>query len=399
MCAAINALVLGVAYIPTLGGLFAQKDPAASIVRIAAGLNLANETNENIGGATPSVALFDANGQRIGLKLGGNNRINEGNFADIKVSPLRKGNNIAPEYISVVAGGTDSLCVEYIALTPPSGEYWVFYGDNAKNCGAQWYHSHGEVKTSGQPYYPACFWITKPDSSGKKANPAFPEGVGIHITDFAPDDGKNEEYQNNLDTACKSDPRFKLYDTLKAIDCLPVFDPPLESNMNGSDKDLNALKTPGKVNCSPGPGQLGTAAQWMDLTGTIPNDVPLKRKRYSSENSSLRSSPTTERKREGFQCDFDGHLVISDIDAHSAKDLCMSNTSSGPGFVSTSEGLYCDMCTHELWPVCHDKVSAACFDLATQTMRLALGNQARDENSGRIVPEKTFPQDKVQHWK
>jgi hypothetical protein len=335
--ASLNGIVLGIGFVPILLQMFSKQDPGQSIVRVNAGLNLPNETNVNSGGATPSIALFDGNGNRIGIHLGSDTPIGAGQYADLKVPPINKGNDVPPEYISIVAGGSDSICVDYIALTPPSGEYWVFYGDNAVSCGAPWYHSHTEIKTGGDPFYPSYFWITRPDKSGKKANPAFPQGVGIHITDFTSDPGKIRQYQDNPDTVCKSDPRFKLYDKLEVIDCIPTFDPILQYNSDGSDQDLNALNTPGKVHCDLGPGQTGTAAQWLQLTKFIPDFISVKRKRYPSDIGFLRSRGMTERKREEPQCDFDGHLVISDIDAHSAKDLCMSNTSSGPDFVSTNE--------------------------------------------------------------
>ena len=93
----------------------------------------------------------------------------------------------------------------------------------------------------------------------------------------------------------------------------------------------------------------------------------------------------------------DHHVVISDIDSHSAKELCENHTSVGPDFVSTKEGLYCDMCAHELWHVCSASVSKGCFDMTSRTMRPGGGIQGRDEASERVVPEKSY--EKTTHWK
>ncbi len=43
------------------------------------------------------------------------------------------------------------------------------------------------------------------------------------------------------------------------------------------------------------------------------------------------------------------HVVVRDLDAHSALELCESHSSVGPDFVSAKEGVYCDMCTHGIW--------------------------------------------------
>lgn len=98
-------------------------------------------------------------------------------------------------------------------------------------------------------------------------------------------------------------------------------------------------------------------------------------------------------------------IVISDRDVHSASELCNSRMSAGPDFVSTKEGLYCDMCTGELWPVCSSAITQGCFDVSTKTMRSGNGtttdsgtqHQPRDEITGRAIPEKEHRE--VLHWK
>lgn len=92
----------------------------------------------------------------------------------------------------------------------------------------------------------------------------------------------------------------------------------------------------------------------------------------------------------------ENHVVISSLDQHTATELCQSATSIGPDFVSTKENLYCDMCKHELWPVCSTTITAACFDLSSNTVLAGTGVQGRNESRGREVPSKSY--DKVTNW-
>ncbi|KAL7941110.1 hypothetical protein V8C42DRAFT_348974 [Trichoderma barbatum] len=67
----------------------------------------------------------------------------------------------------------------------------------------------------------------------------------------------------------------------------------------------------------------------------------------------------------------DSRLVISSIESHNATQLCLSETSRGPDFVSTAEGVFCDMATRELMPLCSQGIEENCFhtDSGTQLLR------------------------------
>lgn len=81
-------------------------------------------------------------------------------------------------------------------------------------------------------------------------------------------------------------------------------------------------------------------------------------------------NPAKKRKqRRQVNQAYQNQLVVSNIDSHSAQELCESDTSSGPDFVSTSEGLFCDMSEKQLWPLCSGVVTASCFDTTTNTIR------------------------------
>ncbi|KAL3476680.1 hypothetical protein BJX99DRAFT_246700 [Aspergillus californicus] len=84
-------------------------------------------------------------------------------------------------------------------------------------------------------------------------------------------------------------------------------------------------------------------------------------------------------------------LVLSDSTWHSATDLCDSETSMGPDFVHTSEGIFCDMGAKVKYPFCDAETTSACFDLDQQRV---IGNstlQGRDDA--------TSPYTKVRDWR
>ncbi|KAK4184261.1 hypothetical protein QBC35DRAFT_535110 [Podospora australis] len=69
----------------------------------------------------------------------------------------------------------------------------------------------------------------------------------------------------------------------------------------------------------------------------------------------------------------DPRLVASNSDAHSSVELCESETSLGPDFISLAEGLYCNMETSELLPLCVEGRSETedCFHLDTAVVMAA----------------------------
>ncbi|KAJ4326676.1 hypothetical protein N0V84_002902 [Fusarium piperis] len=74
-------------------------------------------------------------------------------------------------------------------------------------------------------------------------------------------------------------------------------------------------------------------------------------------------------------------VVVSEKAGYNTTELCTSETSWGPDFVSLDEGLYCDMDSRELLLVCHDdKDVVPCFD--AKTMKIEYGDKVeRDASS------------------
>nr|XP_036575951.1 uncharacterized protein CTRU02_14088 [Colletotrichum truncatum]KAF6782607.1 hypothetical protein CTRU02_14088 [Colletotrichum truncatum] len=59
----------------------------------------------------------------------------------------------------------------------------------------------------------------------------------------------------------------------------------------------------------------------------------------------------------------DPRLIISSIPSHNATELCLSETSRGPDLVSLEEGVYCNMETRELLPLCGGDIITDCYDV------------------------------------
>ncbi|KAK4206570.1 hypothetical protein QBC37DRAFT_380961 [Rhypophila decipiens] len=81
------------------------------------------------------------------------------------------------------------------------------------------------------------------------------------------------------------------------------------------------------------------------------------------------------KKRAAAAKEPDSRLVVSDRPGHSAVKLCDSDTSWGPSFVSLAEGMFCNMETRELLPLCVGELTEGCFDV--ENAKAASGQRAR----------------------
>ncbi|KAI1957327.1 hypothetical protein LOZ58_005695 [Ophidiomyces ophidiicola] len=404
---ALNAIVLGITGISLipLGQYFFPKPVAQSvIVAITAGAPQLREEDKSLGGHVPGIAFFDSNGLRIGFKRGSrSDKIPAKQSRNVVVDPIDKDNNAVPEYMSIVGFGSDAVCISYITVTPPGGaKNWVLFGDTPKQCGAPWYHSNLGAGI-GELYKPSCFWVDGLDSNGKTTND-IPQGYGIHLPDFpsvvnsgqAGDSARSEarqaQYTQYPDTMCKSTPRFKIYSRLDILHCLPIFDPPLQYTADWADVDFAKLKTEGKPQCDPTPGQTPTAKQSLQLYKSR-----IDRFGIHPTYGTKRSVPETSKVRRPRSC-FEGRVIISDDVNHSAVELCQSATSMGPDLANTKEGKFCDMCTREIHPLCSEKITNGCFDVDSKALRKGSnGLQARDGIPGVVHHEKTYSD--FSHWK
>ena len=173
-------------------------DPGPQItVRVYAGLS--DSMTVSTGGNFPGVALWDAYGGLIGFEDGTSSKIGDGASGDIQVSSDGR----SAEYIAVSNGGDDGLCISSLAITMSNGDQLGWFGDVGMACGAPWYHSNAILGNAN--YRPACVWI---DRDGSNGHPY--QGMSIHLPDFLSTNGLSQQYQDKINTMCKSVPRFTM---------------------------------------------------------------------------------------------------------------------------------------------------------------------------------------------
>lgn len=353
-------------------GNLPPQDATATKVRVYAGAAIDSISTS---GNVPGLATWDWQGKFIGSTSGSSDTIPSGQWKDISIDPVAGGDETA-EYLAISNGGKDALCIAAIAVTfPDAGIHQGWTGDIGYKCGADWYNSQTEIGTDSRK--PKCVWIDRDESNGLQF-----QGMGIHLPDFVATEARGYQYGNHTDTMC-SGPRFAMYPKLKTEDPIPIFSPPLQFNDDSTDTDLTALLKPSTI------------------LGQVAKNGIAKRGHEKLQGRRSRRSDARRVRRDG-QVFMQGHLVTSGHAAHSAKELCESGTSAGPDFVSTVEGLFCDMAEKEVWPLCLGNVTnstQACFDTSTNTMQggsnsTSQGNSTgiwrRDYASGRPIPDKSY---------
>jgi len=398
---ATNAIILlataGLSFQAVKNGIF-PPPPAdqTTNIKIGAGSNSDNDGN------IPGVHLFDFQGKTIGIQKSSGNIIDKGKDFQIKVAHLELNDNAAAqaEYISVVTGGKDALCISYITVAlPGSGVQFAYNGDFGYQCGALW--TYGNTTLTADPnggiYQPRCNWIDGDDSNGLHT-----KAIGIHLPSVLANQGRVDQYNKDNDLMCKADPRFKLYDTLDVADPIPYFKSQpfdlgtlIDYNRDQTLDPKNWATTPVDRSTLKGIGseRRDTADRGGNQTlsqhsKSIPNgNNNTNSIGASTFNGTRVAPPQHERHR--------GQLVKSGAQYHSATELCGSATSYGPDFVSLSENLYCDMEQKKTWPLCQTADQKTCFDNAANKMRLGPGNNRRD-GKGIVLPRKVY--NNVEQW-
>ncbi|KAI9652386.1 MAG: hypothetical protein M1829_001661 [Trizodia sp. TS-e1964] len=290
-----------------LAELAKQQHGATTSFTIGIGGASGNYRSFNSEGSVPHVAFWDVNGHRIGQFKGDANghldQILDWSQVISNDQTVPRGSPAQPEYISVVAQESDAICISYIYASGNGAQY-AWYGDMGWTCGADWHYSNFTVGDGH--YQPKCVWIDSDHSNGLRF-----QGMSLHFPDFtASQTGQRDEYNTNLDALCNSDARMKFWPGIVPDAIIPFFDPPLAYNADGSDADLSLV-------------------------------INKARRRSIASSRPFRRNALPGRQLGA------GHLIISNFDSHSAQDLCESESSIGPDFVSMAEGIYCDMAEKE----------------------------------------------------
>ncbi|KAK4164067.1 hypothetical protein QBC43DRAFT_289300 [Cladorrhinum sp. PSN259] len=95
--------------------------------------------------------------------------------------------------------------------------------------------------------------------------------------------------------------------------------------------------------------------RWIEIeypNDVAPTDLQIRGNRGTDNNNKNK----VHRKK-------DNRLIVSNSAAHRATELCESETSLGPDFVSLAEGLYCNMENSDIPPLCKAAGQTDCFQL------------------------------------
>ncbi|KAG9232657.1 hypothetical protein BJ875DRAFT_485887 [Amylocarpus encephaloides] len=326
-----------------------------------------------LGGNIPGVRTFDVAGHPLGRTKANTGRgpdaiLKGGATATVNVLAKDGYDGVSPYYLAISAGGNDAICISFIQMVRPDLQVFGWTGDIGKACGAPWYPSNREVNTNHTK--PACVWIDGDGRSGSGPNGINFKGIGLHMTDFTGYDGTAISYQADPSIMCKSKPRFWMYPELTIDDCIPAFDPILEYNDDKTDKDISKV--------------VGVEGTTRECLGPVPYGVDPD---LWDQDYAYPSKRTTEAAPF-----MEGHLVSSASPDHSAIEVCNSESSRGPDFLSLPEGVFCDMAAKKTYPVCTTYVKDTCFDTERKTLRVGAGPQRR----GEIIPRKEYH--KVGNW-
>lgn len=304
---------------------------------------VAGHGDKSMGGSMPHIALWDDDGHRIGQYHPKNHyTVDESHVQNVVVPHSQTtpaGDQADPYYVMVNNNENNAICISAVYVTNGIIR-GAFFGDTGYMCGMNWYPSTRVV--DGNYYTPRCVWLDADHTGGINAR-----AFSFHLNDMSPQPDKLEEYKENMDTLCKSTPRFSLWGNLTPDGWIPFFKPPLQydiDSMNGgqgSDKDPDAL---------------------------IDRDNQYDKSVYVSQGEHHKRGKHQDnvRRRRGVKTsNIDpSHLVITEFDAHSAKEVCEHPNSVGWDMVSTNEGLFCDLANRQLYPLCSQTVTVNCFDLA-----------------------------------
>ncbi|KAF1936612.1 hypothetical protein EJ02DRAFT_459395 [Clathrospora elynae] len=342
----INVATL-IATILPLAFLEKPHDPAKQ-VQISLGVG----DDANAGGSMPHVAVWDGNGIRVSQYKGdANGHIDEKSTIGLTLDNNQNGGKPAdPEYISIVMQENDAICLALVVATS-NGKQWTWTGDIGYTCGAQWYNSKYTFGGSNQPI--RCVWLDKDHTNGIIA-----QGMSLHIRDFSGESGLLRQYNEDQGRLCENTARMTFHSDIRPDDIVRFFDPPLEYMREESADPMNS--TAGAL-VNPDQGKDRTTRAYADGTNL---DVRKLRKRQSRDLHGRR-----KMKARGVKNLDPGHLTVSHMKGHSAKELCDDDMSLGADFVSMDEGLFCDMERAQLWPLCNAALTEDCFDLERQEVR------------------------------
>ena len=306
-----------------------SKDPGDSVVRVAVALNsMGSRGLQEADGMSPSILAFNEDRQHIGDTAWWENRkIVSGSYKDIIVHQWR-GRGQQATWLQVCATN-DGLCIPYITQTWSDGTERGWLGDIGHLCNQSWYHSNIIVGDEG--HKPKCTWIDKDHSNGIENS-----ALQLHMEDFVQTSETNR--------------------TLKE----PSYYCHLPAMLFKHDHTYKIGKNTWR-------------RMWIFVYNTAKGRMPWY---YTVWNGPEKGQYEIFGFEQGIKKRTVGHgfkhIISSRHQTQSAKELCESDSSDGPDFVSLHEKIFCDMNSKEAHPICDDKEdSVDCFHLDHQKAVLA----------------------------
>ncbi|KAJ8106598.1 hypothetical protein ONZ43_g7013 [Nemania bipapillata] len=311
-----------------------------------------------MGGAVPSIALWNENGDRLGQYKRTSNKYKEGHDGTIMIEHDQTTGGSAQQtaYIMLSNVDVDAICISAIYITDAKLNT-VFFGDIGQLCGMSWGISNRDI--GDEHMRPKCVWLDGDGTNGINA-----QAMSFHLPDVVGNPDRLAQYQERRDTLCNSTPRFSFWGDLLPDSEIPFFDPQLQYQTDSSNGGLGADVDPDRVLDKPGQ---------FDKSVSLYQGGKAKLRRsghgVSADSTRAAGRRGLRKQRRNRKPDT---LIVTPYPDHSARELCNSTTSWGPDTVSLNERLFCDMETKSLFPLCGDNgVITFCFDLQTERMIFA----------------------------
>ncbi|OAL72483.1 hypothetical protein A7D00_3485 [Trichophyton violaceum] len=243
---------------------------------------------DTISGDMPNVALFDANGRRIGFKNGEKHgKVKSGQGYDITVEPFESENRKDPEYVTISASRSDAICIAAVTVT-----------------GADQERS-------------ACIWIS---NDGR-----FLMGFLIHIPDFSHEE-LLPQFMYKEETVCNSEPREHFYKDINELQCPPVFKEFPKFDEEPGYKNITQVLLNGVTICKPAIGEEVSDEDLSRLRKGIKNHP-----RIGGESWTYGVKRNQIFKRKSWKplgCDLKNAVVVSK--GYTARAICEHPTSVAP---------------------------------------------------------------------
>jgi hypothetical protein len=305
-----------------------------------------------------------AGGNRIGqYHPGGKDKIKGGDVKSITIDhtqTVTKNSQADPYYVMVSQLSDDAICVAGVMVSNMkiSG---AFFGDTGYKCGQSWFASDNKI---GSDFWkPRCVWLDANHDNNINAR-----ALSFHLNDMQPNQDKMEQYYDNIDTLCKSTPRFSFWGNLLPDGIVPFFKPKLQyKDDNGADVDISKVLDDPKH--------------------------PYDKSVYLNQGESKTRSVKTPRTSRGANHD-PSHLIISDQDTD-VREICDHPNSYGWDIVSTKQGVFCDMEHKQLYPLCNANITTNCFSLDASTL-VGARKAMRDEDVAKLRFGRSY--NTTAHW-